>query len=293
MAKIIATLTLIFSLLFGGYGVQPAPSEADVIFKAVLVADTHADADPVRDRTDGLRECMAAIGENQADADCIVLAGDITNSGDLREYTGMQSIMNAYCRIPARIPAFGNHDSWHHSDDPDFGRAVMHFKSFCRMNGVYANEVYYRKNVNGYAFITTGPEDCDFGDMYISDRQFQWLDRELTEACIYRKPVFVICHKPFSSIGPCAERLESILTEHANTGRALIVLVSGHKHALGEETFTRLAKNLISLNLPSLQYTEPGGLGFIAEVTASRLTLTGMNFLTGETLNGYTFFTEY
>ena len=293
MAKLFTTLALILSLLCGLLGTPPAKRAPEVELKAVLVADTHADANPIRDRMDLLREAFAGIGRTQADADCLVLAGDITNSGDLREYLFLQNILNAYCRIGVRLPELGNHDSWHHSDDPDYGKAARNFKAFCLMNGVCADKVYYRRDVGRIAFLNLGSEGCDFGDMILSDAQLDWLDRELADACAGGRPVFVICHKPFEKIGPCAEPLERILTARAETADAPIIVVSGHNHDIGENTFRRPAENLVCLNLPSLIYTGAAGLGFVAEVTAEGVALTGMNFVTGETLAGYRWLVQY
>ena len=158
------------------------------------MSDLHADADPIRDRTDLLRQVLAGVGRNRPDADTLVMAGDLTNSGDLREYVNLLNCLNVWCRIRDRVPAIGNHDSWHHSDDPDYAKAERYFKAFCRMNGVRADKVYYAKRVNGVTFLVLGVEDCDFDDPYLSQEQLDWFDRELRSACEDRAPVFVITH---------------------------------------------------------------------------------------------------
>ena len=294
VAKLITTITLIFSLLLGGFGRLPVRRAEPARFKAVLVADTHAGADPVRDRMDLLRSAFAGIGKTQADADCLVIAGDITNSGDAREYLFLQNIMNAYSGIGTRVPELGNHDSWHHSDDPDYGKALRNFQGFCLMNGVSTDRAYYRTDVNGIAFLVMGAEDCDFGDMAISEAQFRWLEEELEDACLYGRPVFVICHKPLRSLDEKqAERLDGLLTLYAHWSRAPVICVSGHRYEIGEGTFSRPASNLVYLNLPSLLDTAPGGMGFVAEISDSWISFTGMNFITGEELEGHWYYLEY
>ena len=123
-AKLLATFTLIFSLLFQTVGVRPAKHAEEIRLKAVLVSDIHSDADFKRDRTDGMRQIFAAIGRTQNDADTLVMSGDLTNSGDLREYINLINCLNLYCRIRDRVPEMGNHDSWHHSDDPDYAKEL-------------------------------------------------------------------------------------------------------------------------------------------------------------------------
>ena len=292
-AKLIATLTLIISLLFQTATVFPAPHGEDVRLKAVLVSDIHSDADFKRDRTDGMRQIFAAIGQSQNDADTLVMSGDLTNSGDLREYINLINCLNLYCRIRDRVPEMGNHDSWHHSDDPDYATAERYFKAFCRWNGVCTDTVYYRKDVNGVPFLTLGVEASDFGDPYHSDAQLDWFEAELNAAVAAGLPVFVVCHKPVADLGDSAARVERILTEASATAAAPIIYVSGHWHEIGENTFARPNDRLVYLNLPSVQYTGEGGLGFVAEVTDGEVTLTGMNFLTDQPLEGYAYHIAY
>lgn len=286
-AKLLATFTLIFSLLFQTVGVRSAKHAEEIRLKAVLVSDIHSDADFKRDRTDGMRQIFAAIGRTQNDADTLVMSGDLTNSGDLREYINLINCLNLYCRIRDRVPEMGNHDSWHHSDDPDYAKAERYFKAFCRWNGVCTDKVYYKKTVNGITFLVTGVEDVDLDTPYHSDEQLNWLETELNAAVAEGKPVFVVCHRPLPSLFDCAARMRQILTDASANAAAPIVYVSGHWHEIGEDTFAQPNDKLVYLNLPSVQYTGEGGLGFVAEVRDSKVTLTGMNFLTDEPLEGY------
>lgn len=93
------------------------------------------------------------------------------------------------------------------------------FKAFCRWSGVKTDRVYYTKRVNGFSFIVTGVEDCDFKNPYHSDAQFDWLEKELKAAVSEGKPVFVICHKPLEDLGDGAERMAQILYDAATQKR--------------------------------------------------------------------------
>ena len=292
-ARLFTTIVLIASLLTQTLAVRPLKKPDDVQLKAVLISDIHADADFTRDRSNELRQILLAIGKSQNDADTLVLSGDLTNSGDLREYINLNTFLHVYSHIGDRVPELGNHDSWHHSDDPDFAKAERYFKAFCRWNGVKTDKVYYTKQVNGFTFIVTGVEDCDFKNPYHSDTQMDWLEKELQEAVTQGKPVFVICHKPVESLGDAAERMEQILTSAAGTAKAPIVYVSGHNHEIGENTYASPCDNLVYLNLPSVQYTDDGGLGFTAEIREHALTLTGMDFLKNEPIDGYAYSLAY
>ncbi len=293
LARILTSLALIVTLLFQNAFVLPARHAADVQLKAVLVADIHADADPTRDRSNVLRQIFAAMGKTQNDADTLVMAGDLTNSGDRMEYVNLFNALNLYGRFRDRVPELGNHDSWNHSDAPDFAEAERLFKAFCRRNGVKTDKVYYKKVVNDIPFLVLGVEDSDFKNPYHSDEQLDWFEAELNAAVAQGRPVFVICHKPLDYLGNAAARMEQILTNAAEAAAAPIVYVCGHTHDIGSRTFRQPNNKLVFLELPSLQYTCGGGLGFVAEVTAHEVTLTGMNFFTGQPLDDFEYHIVY
>lgn len=292
-ARLFTTIVLVASLMFQNLAVRPLKNADDVQLKAVLISDIHADADFTRDRSNNLRQILLSIGKYQNDADTLVMSGDLTNSGDLREYINLNTFLHVYSHIGDRVPELGNHDSWHHSDDPDFAKAEKYFKAFCRWNGVKTEKVYYTKQVNGFTFIVTGVEDCDFKNPYHSDAQLDWLEKQLQDAVAQGKPVFVICHKPVESLKDAAERMQRILTSAAETATAPILYVSGHNHEIGENTYTEACANLIYLNLPSVQYTGDGGLGFVMQIRENELALTGMDFLKNESLEGYEYRIAY
>ena len=293
IARLFTTIALVITLLFQNIVAPPVRHSDDVQLKAVLISDIHTDADFTRDRNNLLRQIFSAIGNYHNDADTLVMSGDLTNSGDLMEYINLSVYLNLYSRISDRVPEIGNHDSWHHSDDPDYATAEKYFKNFCLWNGVKTDKVYYTKQVNGITFIVMGVEDCDFKNPYHSDEQLDWFEKELNSAVEMKQPVFVICHKPVDCLGNREERVGSIMTAAAEKAEAPIIYVSGHNHEIGENTFTSPCDQLIYLNLPSVQYTDDGGPGFIAEITADEVTLTGMNFLTNEPLDGFEYRIAY
>ena len=293
IAKLFTTLVLIFTLLLQNICVVPVCHKKELRLKAVLISDIHADADGTRDRTNMMREIFAAIGRTQNDADAVVMSGDLTNSGDLREYMNLQNCLNAYCRIPDRVPEMGNHDSWHHSDEPDYQKAERYFKAFCLWNGICTDTVYYQKCVKGIPFIVLGVEDCDFGEPYHSEAQLDWFEETLFSAVAEGKPVFVVCHKEPDGLGDSAGRVAGILTAAADEAAAPIIYVSGHHHQIGDNTFAQPADMLVYLNLPSVEYTGDGGLGFVAEIYDDEVILTGMDFLTDEPLEEFTYAITY
>ena len=293
LARLFTTIVLVLSLLPQTLSVTPLKKADDVLLKAVLVSDIHADADCTHERCGLLRQVFLSVGQHHNDADTLVMSGDLTNSGEYREYVNLNTFLNVYSHIDDRVPELGNHDSWHHSDNPDFAAAEKRFRAFCRWNGVKTDRVYYTKRVNGFSFIVTGVEDCDFKNPYHSDAQFDWLEKELKAAVSEGQPVFVICHKPLEDLGDGAERMAQILSDAADNAKAPILYVSGHCHEIGANTFVRAGAHLVYLNLPSVLYTGDGGLGFIAQVKDHALVLTGMDFLTDTPLDGYSYTITY
>ncbi|MCR5484082.1 MAG: metallophosphoesterase [Clostridiales bacterium] len=291
--KIFTTICLIISLLFQSAFIFPAKHADDIKLKAVLVSDIHTDGNPIDERCDVQRKVFCNIGKTQNDADTIVMSGDLTNCGDEKEYFHLLNFLNLYCKIRNRVPEMGNHDSWHHSDDPDYEIAEKNFLQFCKRCGVKTDKVYFSKEVKGYTFISTGVEDADFGNSYLSEEQLEWIDSELERACGEGRPVFFICHKPIYSMGDVRGKLSEILYKNAENASAPIIYISGHWHELGADTFFVPRENLIYLNLPSLLHTDDGGLGFTAEVYDKKVVLTGMDFLKNEALDGFTYTLEF
>ncbi|MCR5484081.1 MAG: metallophosphoesterase [Clostridiales bacterium] len=287
--KKLITCFLSVPLAVRSFSARPVRRNEEIKLKAVLVADLHTDGDRYRDRNNVLRRVFGAIGRTQNDADTLVLAGDITNCGDEKEYRHLDRFIDFYAKIKDCVPEMGNHDSWHHSDDPDYETAEKNFKDFCKNRGVKTDKIYFSKKVNGFTFISVGAEGNDFDDPYFSDEQYAWLDGELKGACAEGKPVFVICHRPIEHMFDCAERFLNIMRSNAEGAAAPVIYVSGHLHVIGENTFSNPFKNLYYLNLPSALYNDGGGMGFNAEVYDGKIIFTGMNYIKNRKLDGFTY----
>ena len=67
--------------------------EEPLLLTAALVADLHADGDRYRDRNNKLRLAFSGISHAKRKLDALILAGDITNSGHISEYTHIKRFM--------------------------------------------------------------------------------------------------------------------------------------------------------------------------------------------------------
>ena len=115
ITAIFSTIACIFSLIPHSLGIYKETYEAEnpdeVLMNAVLIADIHADGDPVRDRNDNLRRLLADINASEEKLDAIAIAGDITNCGNKKEYNNLNVMLAMYNKSENLIPAMGNHDS--------------------------------------------------------------------------------------------------------------------------------------------------------------------------------------
>ena len=250
--------------------------------RAIFAADLHTDADPCRDRTDVLRRAFAGI---RRDGPCHVLAlcGDLTNCGDEKEYALLRRLKNVYLNEIRVLPQMGNHDSWHHSDDPNYPLAERLFVQFCRECGPVTDKTYYYATVRGFPFIVTGTEALCHNKPTVSPAQLDWLDKALGKAVRTGRPVFVLSHQPpqgrngvtpelhEAGMGDCSAAVDEILLKHAAAAVAPILFFSGHIHWLTKDCVEQPHEHLYYVNLPSLEYGgkgEPGcGPGSAALVT--------------------------
>ena len=292
---VIITLNTIFSLLPGMMPTSKcyeAESPDDVLLNAVIAADLHTDAQASRDRTNILRKAFVGISKDKTDLDAVIFAGDNTNCGDEAEYANLRRLTSVYLKTDRIIPAMGNHDSWHHSDDPDYEKAEELFQDYCAHCGIDTDKNYYSTAVNGFYFIVLGTETIMHNGSRISDVQAEWFDKTLGEACESGKPIFIICHQTLAghngirsddddagSIGKDSAKIEAILNKHAADSDNPIFFFSGHLHVLNDSTHEKNG-NIHYVTLPSLEYTYGGGLGFVLEVYSDKVLLRCRNFIT-------------
>lgn len=257
--------------------------------RAVLTADWHTDADPLRDRTDILRRGLCGIAATSR-VDAVILAGDITNSGHIKEYKLLKRLFTVYANAQKAIPQFGNHDCRGTSIYPYYHEAEQLFEDFCRFCGRDIHVPYYLTTVNGYYFIVMGTDKLMHNTMYVSPEQLEWLDRTLALASTSGKPIFVINHQSPDTrngipekwaveggIGEQSEAVEAILAKYSAKNK--ILFVSGHLHRLDDKSFEKANENLYFLNLPSFEYND--GTGFIMDVYDDRIELLCRSFITG------------
>ena len=282
----------------------PRHTVEDCDLRAVIAADLHTDADPLRDRTDVLRRALAGI-RRDGRCDALALCGDITNCGDEKEYALLRRLQRAYLGDIRVLPQIGNHDSWHHSDDPNYPLAARLFQRFCRDCGLVTEKNYYYATVKGFPFIVTGTEALCHNKPTISEAQLEWLDKILRKAVATGKPVFVLSHQPpqgrngvtpelhEAGMGDCSEAVDALLQKHASTAQAPVLFFSGHIHWLMPDCIEKAGDRLYFINLPSLEYGGKGetgcppGSAALVTVSGTAVTVTVRDFIRGKDIPGY------
>ncbi len=268
-------------------------------YTAVLAADLHTDADPRRDRTDVLRLAFSGVTRCVGKPDVFLMAGDITNCGDEKEYRLLRRLTKRCLRAGQLLPVIGNHDSWHHSDNPCWEIACRLFRDYLRDCGLPDARNYYSYTDKCCRWLVLGTERTMHNSAYLSDTQLDWLEKELSQAVKSKKYIFVVNHQPLHDRNGgdpgweeegqlrVSERLEKILENASAHARAPVCFVSGHKHDFGENSFQKVNERLFYLNLPSFEYgggAAPPGSAWLFRVCRGGADLVPYDFIRGKML---------
>ncbi|UCI30242.1 metallophosphoesterase [Mesorhizobium sp. B4-1-4] len=127
----------------------------------------------------GLDACLADIGENHADADLVVISGDLTNDGERAAYAALHERL-AQFSPPCRL-MLGNHDD----------RAV-----FLEMFPHAAEQGFVQSVFDGSEGRLILLDTLDSGQVEgrLCAARLGWLDERLQEA--HDRPVFLFMHHP-------------------------------------------------------------------------------------------------
>ncbi len=268
-----------------------------LLFSAALIADTHSDSGFFHDRSKALRRIVCGISHAERLPDALVIAGDISNATDEKEYGMFKWCLKTFNDVPALIPAVGNHDT---RASDTYEEAEKYFCDFAAAFGINTEKTYYATEVNGYPFIVLGSEGQLRLEAVLSDEQLAWFETELQKAVKGDKPVFIISHQPLyksnnvfydasaetnHGIGAQSDKVEAILRKYVPLCKAPVFFISGHLHwNYGVERIdTDFMENLVSVNLPSVSKNEATtGLGMSLEVYKDKILLRGINYITQE-----------
>lgn len=175
--------------------------------------------------------------------DALVLVGDLAEFGMECEFRTLARMMN---EISDKVSAFhfmpGNHDLRLRV----FGNQLARFRDFAAhvSNAVVPPESHYYYSVDYpfCRFIILGSDSSTFEGTYISKKQLNWLDGELSKSDADGKPAFVFNHQALKytnglpntwmtrdkyrgSVGIQNKAIEKVLKSHRK-----VFFVTGHLH---------------------------------------------------------------
>ncbi len=311
--KFFVTLPCVISLIFGVV-LNPfdryETAKEEPLFNGVIVADLHADGDPLRDRNNEVRKILAGVSASKNPIDAFAVAGDYSNAGAAVEKDNLEKMLAAYGEKGQILLQMGNHDSQATSNAESIDEAQALFRDFIGKYGIETDENYYYKEVNSVPFIVMGTELIEEvqedNNAYYTQKQIDWLDASLEKASKTERPVFVITHQPLKGLngieddcynGVGSNAILNTIKKHTENGTT-VVLVTGHYHrALSENTFDAQGK-LYSINLPTvLEGSESNfdgnGKGIVVEVYEDTCIIRARDFIRNTWVEDYAWEIKY
>lgn len=157
--------------------------------KLVHISDIHIHAAPIlgSDPIDNFRRCLAHVEDHHADADAVVITGDLTHAGGVESYRLLRDILKGSSLKPRLL--IGNHDD----------RAAF-LSVFPETPTDKAGYVQYSEDMPAGRFLyldTVGPTHAG---RYDAGRR-AWLEGELSRARTDGVPVFLFMHHNPSPVG--------------------------------------------------------------------------------------------
>ncbi|WP_406578939.1 metallophosphoesterase [Bacillus salipaludis] len=268
-----------------------------------VLSDIHIGGAAQQERFKRALSDIQAIAPNY---DALVLLGDNTNMGTIKEYDDLNHLLQAYSKQDAeKIITIGNHDYWegfYSIGDFNPAKYIQRFVDKTGMPGVY-----YDKWVKGYHFITLGSEGFpDHGGadhVLMSDEQYSWLDEALEQDADPAKPIFVFLHQPIDNTvygseewgaGFTDTRLSDILRKYPQ-----VILFSGHTHYLLQHPRSIYQDGFTVVNAGSVAYgyTDIGypgtSQGLLVNVYSDRVEIKGRDITNGTEIQSFTVKTPY
>lgn len=293
--KMIAAVLAVFIFSSSGEIASYEPLDSDNLkLNFTVISDGHIEGNnSQRHKNYGEAFCDMASAEEISKA--LVMVGDNTMNGQGIEEAMLYGLMNKYNQIENVLMAVGNHEVCR--DDTDFEKLE---KRFIKYNNAFLehkiDKLYHSQVIDGYHFIILATDRNSGVEQYISDEQFEWLDKELKTAAESGNPVFVFNHWPMNDIfsqvwpeghvGEQSERLHQVLTKYDSR----IFLFTGHLHmGIFENDYGIKEDGKITyINVPSFGSenddgdadVQDTGMGLQVEVYDTQLVVRIRNFVT-------------
>ncbi|MDN3019010.1 hypothetical protein PH210_22830 [Paenibacillus sp. BSR1-1] len=231
-----------------------------------VISDSHIDTTTPK-VNQKLGKALQDLNTVAPDYDVIAVNGDMTNFGKVKEYNLFNSIFQANKnRNAEEFMVMGNHEWLESHLNPAVTDVELKNRFLNKMN---VSNLYYDKWIKGYHFITIAGEKSEktvlseYGDKerdsaYISDQQFQWLQKTLEVDADVSKPIFVFFHQPITNTvygsewgaGLDDQKILTLLKKYPQ-----VILLSGHSHFPLNNPKSIYRDGITMVNTSSVAYT--------------------------------------
>jgi len=191
--------------------------------KFLVISDLHllpeGETSLTLDTAARLEACVSCINGRYADADFVVVAGDLADQGNAAAYLRLQAILSRLV-IPAHV-TLGNHD-----DRPTF------LSVFGTDRAAVTGKVDHVIDAKGYRVILLDSSEPGLVEGVLTDRQIDWLAARLAEAA--DRPVVVVLHHNANALHVAADAIRLLddapfiaaLKTHGDVRQ----VIAGHVH---------------------------------------------------------------
>lgn len=291
---------------YAGENNYEVKNDEEILLNFAAISDIHMTDEWARMQ---VLECgLWDMEHAQDNLDALVLAGDLTDGGQVHEYEKLRESFSPYTPAGEIIMAVGNHDTWTDKDD-EYGPAKENFLKYSKeITGRDLENAYFTTEIKGYTFIVMASEGTHTSAT-ISEAQLKWLREEMDKAAGKGLPIFVISHWPVAlshglpetwgddepelldgSFGDQNYEVEAILKDYEN-----VFLISGHLHngfvnESQKDVFGYASVesdgSFHSINLPSFMYVNfrgrlGNGCGYSIEVYEDEVLIRARSFTAG------------
>jgi Icc protein len=268
-----------------------------------VISDTHIQSNKPRN-TQKLTTALTDIKQIAPNYDAIAVGGDMTDRGFPEDYDLFNSIFHKNLNPRAKqFMVMGNHEWFEKNGNTTSNvtdqQLANRFKE--KMN---VPNIYYDKWINGYHFITIAGEKSkatlmadnhkvsDADSAYISNEQFEWLEKTLALDTNPSKPIFLFLHQPITNTvygsefgaGFQDQKLLAMLKKYPQ-----VILFSGHSHYPLNDPKSIVEDGITMVNTSAIAYTytkDTGSnatqsQGYIVNVYDNRIEFKAREFSTG------------
>lgn len=193
--------------------------------KLIHISDIHINADPIAgsDSVAGFAACLAHVEKRHADADAVVITGDLTHHGQRHSYVRLREMLEESSLAPFLV--IGNHDH----------RATFR-EIFPEVEVDADGYVQYVRDIAGHRLVFLDTNLAGNHSGRLGPRRQAWLSARLGEAARVGMPVLLFLHHNPIAIGVLAtdilslvqkKEFAAILRAHRDTVRHVFF---GHAH---------------------------------------------------------------